>query len=223
MSPRPGVVTEESHERAALCVTFEQVGPDAPTLCAGRTSGELLAYLLVGERRFLLSLLGLVITPVARSAEAKMGHRPWLEMVELLRTGPAWWLPGGRPGDGLDFLKLFVHHEDIRRVYPGWSPRPTTAHRNETLWRAAIRLGRLAYRRSPVGVSLRRPDGMAWQVRKGPRPVTVWGEPGELVVHMCGRPEALVGFEGDPVDVASALGARPRTLFGGAAAVRPTC
>lgn len=214
------MVTEESRERAALCVTFERVGPDAPTLCAGRTTGQLLAYILVGERRFLVSLLGLAVTPVARVAEARMRRRPWLEMVELLRTGPAWWVPSGRPGDGLDFLKLFVHHEDIRRARSGWTPRAEGPHREETLWRAALRLARLAYRRSSVGVVLRRPDGVSSQVREGFEMVTVMGEPGELVMHMAGR-SALVTFDGDPVHIAAALRARPRTLFGGAGGVRP--
>ncbi|WP_051580156.1 TIGR03085 family metal-binding protein [Pseudonocardia acaciae] len=209
-------MTEESRERAALCVTFERVGPGAPTLCSGRSTGELLAYLLVGERRFVTSLLGLVIPPLARRAEARMYRRPWLEMVELLRTGPAWLLPGGRPGDGLDFLKLFVHHEDVLRARRGWTPRPVDPHRDEVLWRAAIRLARLAYQRSNVGVVLRRPDGASQQVRKGTKMVTVVGEPGELVLHMCGRSEALVSFDGDPVHIAASLGARPRTLFGGA-------
>jgi uncharacterized protein (TIGR03085 family) len=213
------VVTEESRERAALCVTFERVGPDAPTLCSGRTTGELLAYMLVGERRFVVSLTGLVVTPLARAAEARMRRRPWLEMVELLRTGPAWWVPGGRPGDGLDFLKLFVHHEDIRRARSAWTPRAAGPYREETLWRAALRLARLAYRRSSVGVVLRRPDGASSQVCTGFELITVIGEPGELVMHMAGR-SALVTFDGDPVHIAAALGARPRTLFGGAAPVR---
>jgi uncharacterized protein (TIGR03085 family) len=214
------VVTEESRERAALCATFERVGPDAPTLCGGRTTGELLAYILVGERRFVISLIGLVVTPVARAAEAGMRRRPWLEMVELLRTGPAWWVPGGRPGDGLEFLKLFVHHEDIRRARAGWTPRAAGPHRDETLWLAALRLARLAYRRSSVGVVLRRPDGASSQVRAGYELITVIGEPGELVMHMAGR-TALVTFDGDPVRIAAALAARPKTLFGGATRRRP--
>lgn len=215
--PRGGVVTEESRERAALCVTLERVGPSAPTLCSRPTAEDLLAYLLVGERRFLTSLLGLLVPAVASSAEAKMRHRSWGEMIELLRAGPAWWWPSARPGDGLDFLKLFVHHEDIRRASPGWEPRPPELYRDEVLWQAAARLGRLAYRRSPVGVRLRRPDGVSWQVKPGTETVTMIGDPGELVVHMCGRRAARVRPTGAPKDIAAALDTRQGTLFGGVA------
>ena len=40
-----------SRERAALCDLFAEVGPDAPTLCAGWTTRDLAAHLLVRERR----------------------------------------------------------------------------------------------------------------------------------------------------------------------------
>jgi len=214
-------VTEAGRERAALCAALERVGPGAPTLCGGRTSGELAAYLLVQERRYLISLLGIAVPAVERAAERRMGRLPWLDMVELLRSGPGSWLTRRRPTDGLEFLRLYVHHEDIRRAVPGWSPRPVELYRDDTLWHGAGKLGQLAYQRSPVGVVLQRPDGVTWPVRLGPRPVTVRGEPGELVMHMCRRPRASVRLAGDPADIDAALSARPGTLFGGFAATRP--
>jgi len=217
----PGAVTEAGRERAALCAEFERVGPGVPTLCGGRTSGELLAHLLVRERRYLVSLLGILVPSVLRAAERRMARLPWLEMIELLRGGSAGWLPGRRPTDGLEFLRLYVHHEDIRRATLGWAPRPPEVYRDDTLWHGARTLGRLAYQRSPVGVVLRRPDGASWPVRSGPRPVTVYGQPGELVVHMCRRPRVRVQLAGPPADVGAALAARPGTLFGGFAATRP--
>lgn len=217
----PGAVTEAGRERAALSAEFERVGPGVPTLCGGRTAGELLAHLLVRERRYLVSLLGIPAPSVLRAAERRMARLPWLEMIELLRTGSGGWLPGRRPTDGLEFLRLYVHHEDIRRARLGWEPRPPEVYRDDTLWHGARTLGRLAYQRSPVGVVLRRPDGESWPVRRGPRPVTVHGQPGELVVHMCRRPRVRVQAAGPPADVSAALAARPGTLFGGFAATRP--
>jgi uncharacterized protein (TIGR03083 family) len=38
-------------ERAALCDLFDEVGPDAPTLCAGWTTRDLAAHLVIRERR----------------------------------------------------------------------------------------------------------------------------------------------------------------------------
>jgi hypothetical protein len=137
------------------------------------------------------------VTESGREREALCG--------ELERVGPAApTLCGGRSADE-----------------PGWAPRPPETYRDDTLWHAASTLGRLAYRRSPVGVVLRGPSGASWLVRSGPRPVTAHGEPGELVVHMCRRPRAHVALDGPASDVTAALAARPGTLFGGFAATRP--
>ena len=38
-------------ERAAMCDTFEAVGPDAPTLCDGWLTADLAAHLIVREHR----------------------------------------------------------------------------------------------------------------------------------------------------------------------------
>jgi len=40
-----------ANERAELCDLFQQVGPDAPTLCEGWNTRDLLAHMLVRERR----------------------------------------------------------------------------------------------------------------------------------------------------------------------------
>ena len=40
-----------SNERAAICDSFEKFGPDAPTLCEGWNTRDLLAHMLVRERR----------------------------------------------------------------------------------------------------------------------------------------------------------------------------
>lgn len=217
----PGAVTEAGRERAALCDTFEQSGPEAPTLCGGRVSLQLLAYLLVNERRFLIGLVGLAVPSMAVAAESRMASLPWLNMVELLRSGRVNWLPGRRPTDGLEFLRLYVHHEDLRRAVPDWAPRPPEVYRDDTLWHAAAHLGRLAYRRSPVGVLLESPEGGRWEVRAGPRAITLRGRPGELVVHMCRRPSVAVETIGPRTAVDLALAARPGTLFGGFATSRP--
>ena len=40
-----------SNERAAICDSFEEFGPDVPTLCEGWKTRDLLAHMLVRERR----------------------------------------------------------------------------------------------------------------------------------------------------------------------------
>jgi uncharacterized protein (TIGR03085 family) len=95
-----------------------------------------------------------------------------------------------------------VHHEDVRRARPDWQPRPADPVRDAVLWRAVGRVARLTYRRSPVGVALRVPNGEVLVAKQGPRTVTLVGEPGELLLHACGRAEARLDAEGDLDDVA---------------------
>ena len=53
----------------------------------------------------------------------------------------------------------------------------------------------MLYRRSPVGVVLRRPSGEQQVVKTGPGLVVVVGEPGEIVLHAFGR-DARAGRAG---------------------------
>jgi hypothetical protein len=64
----------------------------------------------------------------------------------------------------------------------------------------------MAYRRSPVGVVLRRPDGTEVTVKRGPTTVAVIGEPGELLLHTFGRTEVQVTYEGDQHAIAIVQG-----------------
>jgi len=202
-------------ERLALADTLDAVGPDRPTLCPGWTTNHLLAHLLVRERRPLAvpGILVPALAPVTDRAMRDYLDRPWVETVRLFRTGPPPWSPQRVPGmDALvNGAELFVHHEDVRRGEPGWQPRPPHAYRDAQVWSIVRRVARLLYRRSPVGVVLRRPDGRECLARRGPRRVSVVGEPAELLLHAVGRTAVRVHTEGDAADVA-ALDAVPRRL-----------
>jgi hypothetical protein len=67
------------------------------------------------------------------------------------------------------------------------------------------------YRRSPIGVVLRRTDGAEHAVRSGPRRVVVVGDPGELMVHAYGRSQVRVQVQGEPAAV-QAFQRSPRGL-----------
>ena len=56
---------------------------------------------------------------------------------------------------------------------------------------------------------MRRPTGEQAVIRTGPGLVTVEGEPGEILLHGCGRDAARVELRGGPADV-EALRASPR-------------
>ncbi len=188
-------------ERRALCDLFEQVGPDAPTLCEGWQTRDLAAHLVLRDRRpdaaggIMISALAARTQRVQDSYAAK----PWEELVTLVRTGPPRWSPLAIPAlnELANGAEYFIHHEDVRRGGEGWEPRPADARRDAMAWRAVGLTGRMSYKRSTVGVVLRRPDGTQAQLHQGPSTVAIVGEPGELLLHVFGRKAARVTFEGD--------------------------
>lgn len=194
-------------ERQELCDLFIEVGPDAPTLCAGWTTRDLAAHLIVRESRP-DAALGIVIKPLAGyadSVQAKVAMRPWPELVRDVRTGPpvlsVFRLPGAQ---GLaDPFEFAIHHEDVRRAQPGWSPRVLPVAEQDLFWQRLSRAGRLLARTSPVGVALRRSDtGEMIVAKAGTTSVTLIGEPLELVLRLYGRRECVVDVEGSEDAVA---------------------
>jgi uncharacterized protein (TIGR03085 family) len=201
-----------SRERAALGDELERVGPDRPTLCAGWTTRDLLAHLLVRERQP-LSAAGIAVPALSSVTERAMQRYrdlPWTEAVRLFRGGPQAWSPFRieRVDAVANGTEFFVHHEDVRRGEPGWTPREPEEARDAELWARAQRMGMLL-RRSPVGVVLARPSGERHVVKTGPGVVTVLGEPGELVLFAFGRDAARVELQGESGDV-EALTGTPR-------------
>lgn len=205
-------ITLDASERRALAELMDRLGPDAPTLCAGWTTRDLAAHLVLREGRA-DAAAGILVPPLARytaRVQRETVQRPWAELVEQIRSGPPWWSLLRLPalGEKLNGLEFFVHHEDVRRARPGWEPRPADPQRARALWEALSWLARLCYRKSPVGVVLRRPDGGRCAARRGSGTVTVVGPPEELVLHAYGRDQALVDLKGDHADVVSLQGSR---------------
>lgn len=204
-------------ERRDLSELLAEAGPDAPTLCEGWTTRDLLAHLLVRERRP-DAALGILVPPLAKRTErvmASIAEQPFEDMVRTFRAGPPMWSPFALPllGDRANLFEFYIHHEDVRRAQPGWEPRPTDAAREAALWGGLSTVGRLLVRRSPVGVVLRAPGHDDAVVHKGPRPVFLVGPPSELALVVYGRPTARtrVVLQGEPDDVA-AFEAAPRGI-----------
>jgi uncharacterized protein (TIGR03085 family) len=197
-----------SDERKALCDLFGQLGPDEPTLCTGWQTRDLAAHLVVRERRP-DAAPGILIRPLAgytRRVQDSYARRPWRELVDLIRSGPPFYVP--RPVDEMiNTTEYFVHHEDVRRAQPDWQPRPPDSRRDAALWAAVSRSGRLLLRRSPVGVVLRRSDGgLEATARRGPNTVIVSGAPGELLLFAFGRDAARVSYDGEQAAIAAVKG-----------------
>lgn len=201
----------DARERAQLCLRFDELGPDAPTLCEGWTTLDLAAHLVVRERNPLAGpgiLAGDRVAALGRVTESAMAReraRGFDRVVERIRTGPP---PGPfripRLREVLNLVEYAVHHEDVRRAN-GLPVRKGVEDLQDALWPLLVRLARVALRGAPEGVAveLARPDGTVRRVRDGGRAVRVTGAPLELLLWAYGRGDhAEVAFEGDEADVA---------------------
>jgi uncharacterized protein (TIGR03085 family) len=196
-------------ERLELAELMLTTGPDAPTLCEGWSTRDLAAHLIVRESRP-DAAIGIVVSPLSGWTDRVMtatAAAPYPELVRKIRTGPptlSWFSLPGMDGLG-NLIEFVVHHEDVRRAKPGWVPRELPADLADELWQRLGQLGRLMYRRVPVGVTLVRTDGAGGQhvVRTGKPMVTVTGTAQELLLRSYGRSAVVVGVSGDPGAVAS--------------------
>jgi len=181
----------DARERAQLCLRFDELGPDAPTLCEGWTTFDLAAHLVVRERNP-LAAPGILVPGLAGLAERGMAHerrRGYAAVVERVRNGPPlgpFAVPGVR--EQLNLVEYAVHHEDVRRAN-GLGPRTDVADLQDALWSLVRRLARFAIRGVPsgVGIELARPDGSVARVRAGARVARVTGEPLEVLLWAYGR------------------------------------
>lgn len=192
-------------ERRALCDLFEELGPEAPTLCGDWLTRDLAAHLVVRERR-IDAAPGILAKPLASHLERVQDDyaaKPWPELVELVRSGPAWYWPTrlGLIDELANTAEYFVHHEDVRRPQPDWHPREPERRRDAAVWGALQRTGMLTLRNCPVGITARTPTGKTSTIKRGPEPVTIVGDPGELLLYAFGRDVAKVSFEGDPASI----------------------
>ncbi len=179
-------------ERRRLADLLIAAGPDAPTLCAGWTTRDLAAHLVLRERR-MDAAAGIRIRALAghtARVQARYAARPYEELVRLFRDGPPALSPFALPGadEAANTVEYFVHAEDVRRA-GDWEPQAVAPALAEALWRRLPMLAQLeAGRKSPVRLVLLRADG--GRAEAGPEGggyVEVTGEPGELALFAFGR------------------------------------
>ncbi|MER5891022.1 TIGR03085 family metal-binding protein [Streptomyces sp. NPDC001941] len=205
--------THAKRERLLLAELLEAAGPEAPTLCEGWRTRDLAAHIVVRERRpdaaggiFVKQLAGRIDRVMREYTD-----KPYEELIRLIRTGPPRFSPWSmRQIDELvNTVEFYVHVEDVRRAQVDWSPRPLDQVFSDVLWSRVERGARVAGRKSPVGLVLRRPDGRTVVARKGTPAVTVTGEPGELMMFLLGRQDsATVEVDGDKEAAARLQGSK---------------
>lgn len=202
------MTTFAQSERALLADLLDDVGPLAPTLCEGWTTGDLAAHLVVRETD-LVGAAGISVEKLAgltrRRMDAVLADGSWTRVVERVRHG-------GRviraiPGldSAMNSVEYFVHHEDVRRA--GADPAPPRLLRvdhERLLWRQVAVMARLTLRKLPTGVVVENaldPDEPL-RVKSGARTVTLAGKPSEVLLWLSGRREvADVDIIGDPSDL----------------------
>lgn len=197
-------------ERAELCDLLDRVGPAAPTLCAGWVTHDMAAHLWTRETDP-LAAPGIVVKPLAglterRLAEAK-ARWPYAELVDKIRKGPAPASVFSFPGvdHEANTVEYFVHHEDVRRAQPEWTPRTLPDSVEDWLWRRLKLMARVMFRGVGVGLVLERavtvPGDTPETIRAlpGPEIVTLIGTPAELLLFAYGRgSHTVVELVGSP-------------------------
>jgi uncharacterized protein (TIGR03085 family) len=193
-------------ERVALVDILRAVGPDAPTLCQGWTTRDLVAHLLVRERRP-DAVPGLVYGPLASHTERLQ------DLVEMFGAGPPVFSVFKILDPVASIHEMFVHHEDVRRAQTHWEPRKLDAKSAAAVKRRVAVISRAGMSKSmaavPARLTLRTPDGQTVVTVGSGSPVTVTAEPLELLLFAFGRNAVRVDFGGDD-DVVAAVRAAKR-------------
>ncbi len=177
-------------ERRQLADLLHQVGPDLATVCAGWSTRDLAAHLVVRERRP-DAMIGALIPPLAGHGEhvrLAKAAQPYSEIIQEIRT-PPWWSPLSNPlVDSLtNTVEFFIHHEDVRRATPGFTRRALDPGEQRAIWNATKLTARLALRKAGFPVAVGAPGYGTLHLGDGEPRVTVTGEPGELALFVSGR------------------------------------
>lgn len=199
------MIRHASTERAALCDTLLDVGPDAPTLCGDWTTGDLVAHLVVREGRPDRSA-GILVPALAGRTERAMAdlreRHDHETLVERFRQGPPVWHPTrvGAVEEKANIVEFFVHHEDVLRAGLGAPRRSLTPEYVAALGNQLALMAPMLFRRT-VGarvelVTAKRHTRMG----KGEGPVVqIHGRPGEILLFGYGRQDvAEVELIGPP-------------------------
>ncbi|MGH7642916.1 MAG: maleylpyruvate isomerase family mycothiol-dependent enzyme [Candidatus Dormibacteria bacterium] len=185
----------DQREREELSALLVELGPDAPTLCAGWSAFDLAAHLTLREHFHRWG--------DARMAAAKRQGFPAV-VARVERGAPffPWRIPKLR--NLLNGTEFFIHHEDLRRAN-GLTRRADRADLDRMSWRMLGFLGRrLSHAVGPFGLELRTPSGESRRFGSSPA-VVITGQPTELLLYASGRRSAAEVVIGGPSVAVAAL------------------
>jgi uncharacterized protein (TIGR03085 family) len=187
-----------AHERAALVDVLADLGPDAPTLCAGWTTKDLAAHVYVRERRPDAAIGVLPLGPLTAYTERVMQSvlrvHGYDDIVQRLGTvAPI--LRVAHLDEAINTVEFFVHTEDVRRPN-GLPPREMPEAFERKIWSRLSKQGRMSFRRVKARVRLVPTVGDPVEFGSG-ETVEVRGKPSELLLLAYNRKaDAQVEFAG---------------------------
>ncbi|WP_231699702.1 MULTISPECIES: TIGR03085 family metal-binding protein [Corynebacterium] len=184
-------------ERQGLAEALRASGPDAPTLCEGWTTKDLVVHLVLREARP-DAAVGMFVPAVSGhldSVTAKYSALPYEELVQRFEAGPPWWSPMKPLDKVVNVTENFIHFEDVRRARGGEVPaRPLDDQDRELLWFFIDGRASLLVKKSDVPIELRWKDR---SVRCGAashgkdETLTIEGDPQDLLLWLFGRDAAV--------------------------------
>lgn len=187
------MIRHASTERAALCDTLLDVGPDAPTLCGDWTTGDLLAHLLVREGRP-DGAAGILVPALAGRTEKAMARLRLQHdhgtLVERLRQGPPRWHPTRVPAvdEKANLVEMFVHHEDVLRAGLGAPRRSLGTDLVSALGDRLAAMAPLLFRHTSGATVELVTAKRRTRIGSGDGPVVqIHGRPGEILLFGFGR------------------------------------
>jgi uncharacterized protein (TIGR03085 family) len=195
-------------ERAALASALEQAGPNQPTLCAGWETKDLLAHLIIRERRP-DAAAGIIIPFLKRQREqieAKYSAKDFGSLIELFRSGPGLLSPFAIPQvDNLaNLIEFVIHYEDVRRAQPNWRPRTDIPELQTEIRKRLPKFSLLALRKSKVGLLMVDQEMTQHWLKRGRTAIEIHGEPIEILLYLSGRQQnAQVSIHGSPAAIAT--------------------
>lgn len=190
-------------QRHKLVHLLREVGPDAPTLCEGWTTLDLIIHLVIREN-YPLAAAGMMVPQLSAKLAAQTQQLkatvPYTELVDRWERGSRLW-PVAKADRWLNAVEHFVHYEDVSRAQPGKADQPQHVDRadEQALLRGLKSMSKMLLRSSTVPVVVQ-PDG--WPrvvvhdtrgvVHNGSGVATVSGPVGEIVLWLFGRDVAQV-------------------------------
>ncbi|MCU1344398.1 MAG: hypothetical protein JWL70_664 [Acidimicrobiia bacterium] len=196
--------------RQAFADVCEQLGPEAPTLCEGWTTQDIMIHMNLIERRWDswgAIALGRKSTKVKAFYDQLIEReraRPWSDQLARIRSGPqrgplaSQWLR-----DRMMPREYLIHTEDIRRA--NGITAEVSSDAQEVAW---SRLPGLAKRMftapPPFGVEVIHPDGRVVTLAEGAPVAQLRGQPLEQLLYIFNRTAvSTVEITGHPSAVAA--------------------